>query len=240
MDTTAIDHNSLVEQMLPYERILFLWLNNSHNTFWDNFMWIYSGKLLWIPLAITALLVFTYRKPWKQAVLFVLCFVFLAFLCDQISASIIKPMFERLRPTHHPDFEHFVLTVNGYKGGRYGFISAHAANGFGVATFLSLVFKYRKFTIVIYSWALLTAYSRIYLGVHFITDVLGGMIVGISIGILIYLLFQLARKFILKQTATVLKQPAYKHITANVLITMIFILVLTDVVISIMDSMKIL
>lgn len=232
----VIDRTSIVEQMLPYERVAFLWLNESHNVFWDTFMWIYSGKAIWIPLALVALFVFVYKKPWKQALLFVLCFILLATLCDQISASIIKPIFERLRPTHHPDFSNLVVTVNNYRGGRFGFVSAHSANGFGVATFLTLVFRYRTFTIAIFSWALLTAYSRIYLGVHFITDVLGGMILGVLVGLFVYFVFQFGRKILLKQTKEELRQKAYNKPVANTIIFTILILVLTISLISAMNS----
>ena len=232
----AIDSNSIVEQMLPYERVAFLWLNEGHNVFWDTFMWIYSGKIVWVPLVITALIVFIYKKPWKQALLFVLCFVLLATLCDQISASIIKPFFERLRPTHHPDFEKLVLVVNDYRGGRFGFISAHSANGFGVATFLSLVFRYRAFTITIFSWATLTAYSRIYLGVHFITDVLGGMLLGFAVGFLVYYIFQFGRKKILNLPVSEVNLPAYNHNVAKILMLAILVLVSSILLISTMNA----
>lgn len=227
MSDVVVDSTKFVEQLLPYERNTFLWLNDSHSVFWDSFMWIYSGKLIWIPLAITAFLVFTYRKPWRQSILFIACFVLLACLCDQLSANIIKPYFERLRPTHHPDFENFVVTVNGYRGGRFGFVSAHAANGFGIATFTSLIFKYRRYTLVIFAWAILTAYSRIYLGVHFITDILGGIVVGVLSGLLMYYLFQLGRAKILKEDRLVLGRSPFKRVTANILMLTIGVLVVS-------------
>jgi undecaprenyl-diphosphatase len=226
---------SLVEKMLPYERSAFLWLNESHNVFWDSFMWIYSGKMIWIPLAIVALIVFCYKVPWKVSLLLIICFVLLATLCDQLSSSLVKPIFERLRPTHHPDFKDYVTIVNNYRGGRFGFISSHAANGFGVATFLSLLFKYRRFTIVIFTWASVTAYSRIYLGVHFITDILGGMILGGLVGFLVYLLFQYGRIKILKQSLAEVKTPAYSYLHANIIISSILVLVTTIFCISFLN-----
>lgn len=224
-----------VEEILPYERSAFLWLNNAHNLFWDNFMWIYSEKTTWFPLCIVALFVFIYKIQWKQAAIVIFCMIVLGFLCDQISAGLIKHFFERLRPSHHPDFRDYVLIVNDYRGGRFGFVSAHAANGFGIATFLSLVFKYRQFTITIFLWTLITAYSRIYLGVHFITDIIGGMILGISMGLLVYYLFQLLRKKVLYQTSQELHYSLYSKQRANILCFAIIISVALILIISILN-----
>lgn len=230
-----IDRNSFVEQLLPIERDFFFMLNGSDHVFLDSFMFIYSGKLIWIPLFLVALGVFTYKKNWKEVAIFLVCAVLVGVLCDQISASVIKPLFERLRPTHHPDFKELVHVVNNYRGGRLGFVSAHAANGFGVATFFSLLFRYRLFTIVIFSWALITAYSRIYLGVHFITDVIGGILLGISVGLIVYYIYRFARKHLLKIPDAELSVPAYSADRANILCFTIGILILTIVIISTMN-----
>ncbi len=195
-------------------------------------MWIYSNKFTWIPLAIVALGVFTYKVKWQYSVLFILCTALLFTLCDQLSASVIRPFFERFRPTHHPNFEAWVQTVNDYRGGRYGFISAHATNGFGISMLASLVFKYRRLTIVMFTWASITAYSRVYLGVHFISDVIGGMLLGLLLGYLIYLLLRFCRIHILKQTYDEASQPMYSISRANILCTTIIVLVIAIFIVS--------
>jgi len=227
--------NQLVEQILPYERSVFLWLNDSHNIFFDSFMWIYSEKITWIPLAVIAFGVFTYKVNWRHSLLFILCMAFLFTLCDQLSAGVIKPFFERFRPSHHPDFESAVRVLNGYRGGRYGFISAHAANGFGAATFLSLVFKYRRFTVTIFLWAIVTAYSRIYLGVHFISDIIGGMVLGIVIGYSVYIMLQFFRVQLLKQSKEEGKLRYYSALRANILCAAVAVMVITIFLISLMN-----
>jgi undecaprenyl-diphosphatase len=218
---------NVVERILPYERDLFLWLNDHHNSYWDVFMWIYSGKLIWLPLAIVGLGVFVYKIKWQEALLLLVCAVLVGMLCDYVSASVIKPFFERPRPTHHPDFQNYVDIVKGYRGGRYGFISNHAANGFGIVAFTSLLFRYRYYTITMILWATVTAYSRIYLGVHFISDVVGGAIWGTLIGFLVYYVYLTSRRYILKVPKEELKTPVYTKVRAKVLMCTILIIVIT-------------
>lgn len=217
---------SLVEKILPYERNLFLWLNEHHTSYWDNFMSLYSGKVIWIPLVLVSLFVFVYKVKWKEAALLLVCAVLVGMLCDYFSAEVIKPFFSRLRPTHHPDFENFVEVVNGYRGGRYGFISNHAANGFGIVVFTSLLFRNRYFTLTMLLWATITAYSRIYLGVHFVSDVVCGAIWGGLMGWLSYSIYIACRRYILKVPQQELREPIYSVARSRMIMLTIFVIVL--------------
>lgn len=221
---------TFVERLLPLERDYFLWLNHHRSEFLDTFMYIYSDKFTWLPLAILFLGVLLYKVAWKEAVLFILCGVLIGLLCDMIPAEFIKPFFARYRPSHHPDFQDVVNLVLDKRGGRFGFISNHAANGFGIAVFTSLLFKYRYYTITIYSWVIVTAYSRIYLGVHFITDVLGGFLWGTIIGLLVYFLYNYIRKRVLKVSEDELGKPLLSHtkghiMMGSILLTVIYIVI---------------
>ena len=164
-------------------------LNGSDSPFLDRFMWLFSGKAVWLPLAAFILIVLLYKKKWKESILILLGIVLVVTLCDQFASHVCKPIFTRFRPTHHPDFMDQVKTVFDYRGGRYGFISSHAANAFGFATYMSLLFRYRLFTWTIFLWAALTAYTRVYLGVHFISDIVPGAIAGVFFGWLVYWLY---------------------------------------------------
>ena len=183
----------MIEKILLYERDAFFALNGSDSAFLDRFMWLYTGKEVWLPLAILIIGVLVYKKNWRESLLIILAIALVVLLCDQFASHVCKPLFTRFRPTHHPDFMEQVKTVFNYRGGLYGFISSHAANAFGFATLMALIMKNRWFGWTIFLWAALTAYTRIYLGVHFISDVVPGMVVGTLFGYVVYRLYLFVR-----------------------------------------------
>lgn len=174
-----------MELLIEWDKAVFLFLNNTHTPFWDHFMWIYTGRLTWVPLILSLLFVL-FRKNWKEALLVVVALALTITLCDQFASSLCKPYFARFRPAQDPEFSSFVQIVNGYRGGRYGFISSHAANSFGAVVLLALIFRNRLFTITAIVWAIVNCYSRIYLGVHYPGDILAGTVAGIVIAVIVY------------------------------------------------------
>lgn|SRR5690554_1021883 len=216
-----------VEGILPLERDLFFALNGSDSVFLDNVMWTISGRLIWIPLYLFILFLFFYRMPRKEGILAALFLIVVFALCDQVSSSLFKPLFERFRPTHHPDFSEMVDTVKGYRGGRYGFISGHATNSFGLASFVSLVFMRRLLTISAFSWALINSYTRIYLGVHFISDILAGILVGSLLGILTYLVYSWTRVKVIQPEEGSVKHPYTKNGTMLASFIIIGLIIIT-------------
>lgn len=179
-----------LQQLIAYDKEVLLALNGSDSLFWDNFMRIFTGTVTWIPLAVALLYVILRNYRWKETFLIIgmLCLVIL--LTDRISSGFFKPYFERFRPTQDPEIMYLVDIVNGYRGGRFGFISSHAANSFGIVTFVTLLFKKRNLTFALLLWAVLNCYSRIYLGVHYLGDILCGTLCGVLCGWLVYLLYR--------------------------------------------------
>lgn len=212
-----------IEGILPIERDLFFVLNGSDSLILDNIMWTLSGRFVWIPLFLFIIFILFYKTPRKQGFLVALFLILVFVASDQVSSSLFKPFFERFRPTHHPDFKEFVDIVNSYRGGRYGFISGHATNSFGLAVFLSLVFRYRWLTILSLFWATLNSYTRIYLGVHFISDIIAGMVVGTLLAILSYYLLLLAKKKLFKNSVDISEQPLYNNDNSKILALFILI-----------------
>jgi undecaprenyl-diphosphatase len=145
------------------------------------FWWMMSAK--WASLLLLLALLWVLMHQNRRHALLVLAMLALAIiLADQISSGLIKNLVERLRPTHDPDLASTVHIINGYRGGLYGFVSSHAANSFAAVTLLSLVMRHRAVTISLLIWSLLQCYSRMYLGVHYPGDILGGIVVGVLVG----------------------------------------------------------
>lgn len=222
----------MLEKILDFEREYFFALNGSDSIFWDHVMWLYSGKIVWLPLAAFILLVLTYKVNWRESVLVLLSIVLVVTLCDQFASHLCKPLFSRFRPTHHPDFMDQVKTVFNYRGGRYGFISSHAANAFGFAMYMSLLFRRRPlFIVTIFMWALITAYTRIYLGVHFITDIIPGILSGLFFGTFVYYIYVKTRSWAFQKSGRELIAPSeiysvrrQRLIVYAIIITVVFML----------------
>ena len=191
-----------MEPILDLDRKLFEALNGSFHTPWlDQLMMFLSTTTAWIPLYLFLLylLIRNFRKDTWMILLAVGLTILLA---DQITSTLMKPFFERLRPSHEPDLRDVVNIVNQYRGGKFGFASSHAANTFGIATLMWLVLKmYRPWIGLLFLWAIGVGYTRIYLGVHYPGDILAGFLVGFLSALTAYFLWMLLRDFVDKRIA---------------------------------------
>jgi undecaprenyl-diphosphatase len=189
---------SFTETVIDWDKQLLLAINQFHSIWTDQFFLLVSGHLLPILLGI-ALLLFLFKDNGVNTFWYLLFLALAIALSDTVSSTLLKPLVARLRPTHDPTIMNLLHIVNNYKGGLYGFVSSHAANTFAAAMFMSLLLRKRSLGIVVFLWAALTSYSRIYLGVHFPLDVLGGIVVGLISGSCSYLLMRLLAHFIFKK-----------------------------------------
>ena len=180
--------------LVSWDQQWTLFLNAQGSPYWDSFMWVFTNKFTWIPMVL-ALAFCIFTRPRKEVILTVLSIALLIVLCDTVTSSIIKPWVARFRPTQDPVIGPLVHLVHGYKGGKYGFCSSHASNAFGIVCFAALLFRNKLFTVTAFSWAVVNTYTRIYLGVHYILDVICGALFGILSAILVY---QIYKYFFLK------------------------------------------
>lgn len=171
-----------MQSILDLDKELLLFFNSMHAPWLDPVMMLATKTLFWLPLYL--LLVYLIVKYKKWDTLYILLGVALTIaLADQITSGFMKPFFGRLRPSQEPTLAGLLHLVDNYKGGLYGFASGHAANTFGTATLIFLLFRGRYAWIwVIFIWALFVSYTRIYLGVHYPGDIIVGAFVGICCG----------------------------------------------------------
>ena len=195
----------MLEQLLHIDTEVLLAINGWHTPWADTLMWIISAKTTWIPLylLLLGLLVWRYRKPalttvkWLEKV--PACVVIIVVIglavgaSDFIASGILKDLVARPRPTRVPELEGVLHLVNDYKSGQYGFVSSHAANTMACGLLFSLIWRKKIATLGLMLWVAANCYSRMYLGVHYPTDILGGLIVGSLMALSAYALLRRAQ-----------------------------------------------
>lgn len=171
--------------LIELDTALLLCINSFHSAFGDVFIPIYTEKLTWLPLYV-ALVYYVIRRWGREAWWIIGAMILCVGLADFVSSSILKPLIERPRPSRVPELEGILHLVNGYRSGRFGFVSSHAANTIGLSLLFGLLSRDRFNTVFLFLWAILNCYSRMYLGVHYPGDILGGAIVGVLMALLVY------------------------------------------------------
>ena len=181
----------MIDSLIEKDIELFLYLNNLGTTQWDSFWLILTNKFSAIPLYFLLLYV-TYKKFGIRKTIILLAFIAVLILVSDQTSNLFKNGFKRLRPCHNGEIANLCRLVGNRCGGLYAYFSAHAANSMAIAVFFSfaLNFKSKISVFLLLFWAILVAYSRIYVGVHFPLDIITGMFFGILYGFCFAKLFK--------------------------------------------------
>ena len=186
-----------MEWLEQFDHTATLWVNLHYSQIGDSIMLFASSKFGWLPLYLL-LLYFFYQKLGLKAFLLSLPFVALTItLADQGSVKLFKEVFERYRPCHNLELKEHLRMIIGC-GGKYGFLSSHATNTASIAALSFMIIRRRWVFFIMLIYVLLNMYSRMYLGKHYLSDVLAGALFGSSIGVVIYKLFYLTHQKVFK------------------------------------------
>ncbi len=178
--------NHMLEKLIEADKNLLLTINRWHAPWLDPVMLFLTQTWAWIPLY--ALLIYFIIKIYKKRSWIPLTGAALTVLfADRLTSGLMKPFFARPRPSHEPDMAGVLHLVNGYKGSEFGFVSGHAANSFGVALFVWLILRdHYPHSAWLFAWAAFMSYTRLYLGVHYPGDILGGALTGLMCAGIVY------------------------------------------------------
>ncbi|MCC6289477.1 MAG: phosphatase PAP2 family protein [Chitinophagaceae bacterium] len=174
-----------MNKLIHYDIALFSKINGEwHNQFFDWFFPLMRNQYTWAPLYLFALVFMLQHFKWKGFGW--ICFFLITFaITDMFSSALIKPLVGRLRPCADPLLADAVRSIVGC-GGRWSFPSSHASNHFGLAmfSFKTLLFVPVKWRWLLFLWAVVICYAQIYIGVHYPVDIVGGTLLGCTIGYL--------------------------------------------------------
>lgn len=181
----------MLDWLIDFDRWLLLAVNGSSSVYLDGVVHTLTTAATWIPLYLALFYLVMKNNETMSAILFIvasagLCYV----LAGAVDDGIVKPLVARWRPTHDPVIGWQVDVVDGYRGGSYGFFSAHASNTFSIAIFFSLLVRSRLLTTGLVTWSLVNCWTRLYLGVHFPGDILCGLLWGGLVGTMVYMLHE--------------------------------------------------
>lgn len=181
----------MIEVLEDLDRQLLLAVNGSDSLYLDRVVVTLTHAATWIPLYLALFYMVLKNNDNFRRLLLVLGGVAVCYLlAGAVDDGIVKPMVARWRPTHDPQIGMLVDIVDGYRGGRYGFFSAHASNTMCIATFFCWLARSRRLSVTLVTWSLINCWTRMYLGVHFPGDILVGVLWGFCVGTGVYFLYR--------------------------------------------------
>lgn len=172
------------------DQALLFWLNGSNSLFTDGVMSTLTAGVMWIPLYIALFyVVLKNNETMAQVLLTVGCAAACVLITAGITNLVVKPLVARPRPCDDPVIKYAIDVVSGVSAGNYSFFSAHAANTSALVMFMALLIRNRLFIVAMSLWSALNCYTRLYLGMHYPSDILCGLLFGCLMGFIAYVVY---------------------------------------------------
>lgn len=179
-----------MQTLIDIDRYILAFFNGSPSLFLDNMAVVLTSGLTWIPLYMALLyMAIKNNETMKQVMLVIGCALLCIVLSDVVADFIVKPAVARYRPSYNPFIKYTVHIVDGMRSSGFSFFSAHAANTFCIAVFFSFLVRNMRLTIALVLWALVNCWTRMYLGLHYPSDIFVGILWGCIVGTAVYFIF---------------------------------------------------
>lgn len=223
-----------MEDLIAFDKQLLLWINGSDSLFLDGLVKTLTTATTWIPLYLSLFyIVLKNNDNVRKVLLIIACAGLCVFIAGSLNDMIVKPSIARWRPSRDSEIAMLVDVVNGYRGGRFGFFSSHAANTFSIAIFFAMVVRSRLLTTALVFWSLLNCWTRLYLGVHFPGDILCGLVWGGVTGSSVWYLYYRIRQKIDQREyyiSTQYTSTGYQRSDSNVVVTIMVLTIIYAVI----------
>jgi len=178
----------MLEKIIDLDKKIFIYLNALGSESYDGLWLLITKQVYWTPLFLLIFYLLQQKLGWKNFLYYILFTAVLILICDQ-TANLFKETFQRLRPCNDLEIKDLIRIVK--SSNTKSFFSGHATNSMATTVFAYMILKkYYKYSFLLFLFPLIFAYSRIYLGLHFPTDILTGYAFGAAFGFIFSMIYQ--------------------------------------------------